>query len=143
MARQIYIDSEGNEVLLSGTVNSADILPITTGSGTNTKAVIDSKANATSSSGTMTTTIAASGYRATFRKLGDIKFVSFGLTTNTTITTNTVLFTLPENATTNIDAIGHTRTDNFNLFITGNSVKYNTVASLASGTDMFANFWYI
>lgn len=47
MAKQIYIDENGNEILLSGTVNSADILPITTGSGTNTKAYVDSKLNET------------------------------------------------------------------------------------------------
>ena len=41
MAKQIYIDSEGNEVLLSGTVNSADILPIEAGSSTMTKAYVD------------------------------------------------------------------------------------------------------
>ena len=41
MAKQIYIDSNGNEILVSGTVNSADILPIETGSGTNTKAYVD------------------------------------------------------------------------------------------------------
>ena len=41
MAKQIYIDSNGNEVMLSGTINSADMLPISAGSSTMTKAYID------------------------------------------------------------------------------------------------------
>lgn len=43
MAKQIYIDSNGNEVMLSGTINSADILPISAGSSTDTKDYIDNK----------------------------------------------------------------------------------------------------
>ena len=45
MAKQIYIDSNGNEVELSGTINSADMLPISAGSSTMTDDVIDAKAN--------------------------------------------------------------------------------------------------
>lgn len=41
MAKQIYIDSNGNEVMLSGTINSADMLPVSVGSSTMTKAYID------------------------------------------------------------------------------------------------------
>ena len=43
MAKQIYIDENGNEQLVSGTINTADMLPIESGSSTNTKAYIDSK----------------------------------------------------------------------------------------------------
>ena len=43
MAKEIYIDSNGNEQLVSGTINNATMLPITSGSTTNTKAYIDSK----------------------------------------------------------------------------------------------------
>lgn len=41
MAKQIYIDENGNENLVSGTINTADMLPIESGSGTNTKDYID------------------------------------------------------------------------------------------------------
>ena len=41
MAKQIYIDENGNEQLVSGTINTADMLPITSGSATNTKDYID------------------------------------------------------------------------------------------------------
>ena len=51
MAKQIYIDENGNEQLVSGTINTADMLPITSGSATNTKDYIDTglsgKANTT------------------------------------------------------------------------------------------------
>lgn len=42
MSKQIYIDENGNEQLVSGTINNASLLPITSGSSTNTKAYIDS-----------------------------------------------------------------------------------------------------
>jgi len=42
MAKQIYIDENGNEQLVSGTINTADMLPIQSGSATNTKDYIDS-----------------------------------------------------------------------------------------------------
>lgn len=41
MAKQIYIDENGNEQLVSGTINTADMLPIESGSATNTKDYID------------------------------------------------------------------------------------------------------
>lgn len=41
MAKQIYIDENGNENLVSGTINTADMLPIESGSATNTKDYID------------------------------------------------------------------------------------------------------
>lgn len=43
MAKQIYIDENGNEQLVSGTINNAEMLPIESGSVTNTKDYIDSK----------------------------------------------------------------------------------------------------
>ena len=49
MAKQMYIDENGNEQLVSGTINTADMLPIESGSATNTKAYIDSLASVTSS----------------------------------------------------------------------------------------------
>lgn len=42
MAKQIYIDGNGNEQLVSGTINNAEMLPIESGSATDTKSYIDS-----------------------------------------------------------------------------------------------------
>lgn len=41
MAKQIYIDGNGNENLVSGTINNAEMLPIQSGSATDTKSYID------------------------------------------------------------------------------------------------------
>ena len=43
MAKQIFVDENGNEHLVSGTINTAEMLPYD--SNTNTKAKIDSKAD--------------------------------------------------------------------------------------------------
>lgn len=42
MAKQIYIDENGNENLVSGTINNASLLPISSSDTTNTKSYIDS-----------------------------------------------------------------------------------------------------
>ena len=42
MAKQIYIDENGNENLVSGTINNASLLPISANDPTNTKDYIDS-----------------------------------------------------------------------------------------------------
>lgn len=42
MAKQIYIDENGNEQLVSGTINNASLLPISASDSTNTKDYIDS-----------------------------------------------------------------------------------------------------
>lgn len=41
MAKEIYIDENGNENLVSGTINNAEMLPIESGSPTNTKEYIE------------------------------------------------------------------------------------------------------
>ena len=41
MAKQIYIDENGNEQLVSGTINNASILPISASDSTDTKDYID------------------------------------------------------------------------------------------------------
>ena len=41
MAKEIYIDGNGNENLVSGTINNAEMLPIESGSATDTKSYID------------------------------------------------------------------------------------------------------
>lgn len=46
MAKQIFVDENGNEHLVSGTINNAEMLPYD--SNTNTKAKIDSKADESS-----------------------------------------------------------------------------------------------
>lgn len=42
MSKQIYIDENGNDFLISGTVNTAELLPISGNDPTDTKTYIDS-----------------------------------------------------------------------------------------------------
>lgn len=46
MAKQIYIDENGNENIVSGTINNAALLPISESDSTNTKDYIDNSINA-------------------------------------------------------------------------------------------------
>ena len=41
MAKQIYIDENGNEIQVSGTINTAELLPISGNDSTDTKTYID------------------------------------------------------------------------------------------------------
>ena len=43
MASEYYVDENGNIVKVSGTINNAEMLPIESGSATNTKDYIDTK----------------------------------------------------------------------------------------------------
>lgn len=43
MAKQIYIDGNGNEQIVSGTINNASMLPISASDSTNTKDYIDGR----------------------------------------------------------------------------------------------------
>ena len=43
MAKQIYIDANGNEIEISGTINNAEILPVAAGSETSTATAIAGK----------------------------------------------------------------------------------------------------
>ena len=45
MSKQVYIDSNGNEVQVSGTVNTADMMPMSASDSTKVKTAIGTKAN--------------------------------------------------------------------------------------------------
>lgn len=100
MAKQIYIDENGNEQLVSGTINTADMLPIQSGSATNTKDYIDTglsgKADKTSFTvkkaytTTSLTCPASDQYTHTFT----VNDAVFGIVTGFAITTNTAVVML-------------------------------------------------
>ena len=50
MAKEIYIDGNGNENLVSGTINNASLLPISGNDSTNTKDYIDTEKTANTAS---------------------------------------------------------------------------------------------
>lgn len=61
MAKQIYIDENGNPIEVSGTINNAEMLPIESGSSTNTKTYIDTGLSGLIKTATVTGTTTASG----------------------------------------------------------------------------------
>lgn len=75
MAKQIYIDENGNENLVSGTINTADMLPIQSGSATNTKDYIDSNC-VTITTGVFTASSNVNVLRSTLIKIGKLKILS-------------------------------------------------------------------
>ena len=84
MAKQIYIDENGNEHLVSGTINTASMLPYD--SNTNTKAKIDEKQDKfTTSTGTITAGTNVTLVRPLTVKYGNLKMISvvFKTTGNT------------------------------------------------------------
>ena len=131
---------------------TAELLPIESGSATNTKAYIDSglsgKADKTSTQGTLSSPVGTLA-RGSLRKIGDIKYVSFGILLSSGISTSTKILSLPSgfNATVNLDGTGLTRTSGVDtvcdFYITGNEIQYNSSGSVASGSYVFGSFWYI
>ena len=74
MAKEIYVDGNGNEQLVSGTINNAEMLPIESGSATDTKSYIDSKTNTLN--GTFTPSTNVSVLRSTLKRVNEIKILS-------------------------------------------------------------------
>ena len=72
MSKQIYIDENGNELLVSGTVNTAAMLPISGSDSTNTKAYIDSGLSGIGNIITGTTTGTVSCANNTVTEVGSI-----------------------------------------------------------------------
>ena len=89
MAKEIYIDGNGNENLVSGTINNAEILPITSGSATNTKDYIDSKTSFPNVTATLGTNITGNVY---YKKVDNMVWVCGRITTTASIPVNTICF---------------------------------------------------
>lgn len=103
MAKQIYIDENGNEQLVSGTINNASMLPISASDSTNTKSYIDSGlsgVNSTIATIGVTESIflmsAISTTRTNYdtynnRKFSDYDFIIFRMGSSSTDTRNTIV----------------------------------------------------
>ena len=108
---------------------------------------ISGKADKTSTSGTLTSPVGTLA-RGTIRKIGDIKYVSFGILLSSSISTSTKILSLPSGfgATLNLDGTGLTRTGGVDtvcdFYITGSEIQYNSSGNVASGSYIFGNFWY-
>lgn len=75
MSKQIYIDENGNELLVSGTINTANVLPYD--DNTSTKAKIDEKQDKlTTTTGTITASSNVTLIRPNAIKWGKVKTLS-------------------------------------------------------------------
>lgn len=149
MAKQIYIDENGNEQMVSGTINTADMLPIESGSATNTKGYIDSglsgKANSTVTTGSLSviTGVSITLARSQLVRFGNIAFITFAITTTANITSGTDLLKASSgfSAIVLTDLIGVDNNDNGKPFyISGDKITANR--NLTSGASYFVNAWY-
>ena len=92
MAKQIYIDENGNEQLVSGTINNAELLPIESGSSTNTKDYIDRLKNIQSLTIDNVASIVTSNGSTVYNVGGLFLIIKFSIQVSTNITSWTNLF---------------------------------------------------
>ena len=83
MSKQIYIDSNGNEIQVSGTVNSADMLPLEAGSSKMTSEAIGSLSSLTTTN--QDSLVDAVNEKATVYEIGDINTSTKTITFSSTI----------------------------------------------------------
>ena len=85
MAKQIYVDENLNEHLVSGTINTANMLPISAQDNTGTKDYIDGKTTATTPTITVTKNSGAWGFsNVTAKKYGGVVNLALRITGSST-----------------------------------------------------------
>lgn len=142
MAKQIYIDENGNEQMVSGTINNAELLPISANDSTNTKDYIDSKIP-TFDSNTLSGGASITVNRSQIYKYGKLAFVTCVFTTTASITGDSTVLNLPTGYTAKnfTDIVGSDNSGNTKLlYASGNTIKIN--GSLTSGAVVFLNATY-
>lgn len=83
MAKQIYVDENGNPIEVSGTINTAELLPISGNDTTDTKTYIDNVASGFNWLGAGDFTITSSTSSLTLtQNLTNIKEIMFGVYLN-------------------------------------------------------------
>jgi len=145
MAKQYYIDENGNPILVSGTVNTAELLPISGNDPTDTKTYID-----TVSTGTLTTSNTNINIlRSKLIKMPNgVKYIQACLQATALVGTGETILDIPNgfnttDSATNFDLCSvSTLGTGIPLYIYGGNQIRNNV-SLASGTVFIINAWYI
>lgn len=132
MAKQIYIDENGNEQLVSGTINNAEMLPITSGSATNTKDYIDSKVATTSGTATAQTGVTI-GSKNLVYKQGIFCYICLVLSITSNISAGDNLVKLPFEINTN-QYIMARKDDGTTVMLSGNGEYIKTEFPISSGT---------
>ena len=161
MAKQIYIDENANEQLVSGTINNAELLPIESGSATNTKDYIDSglsgKADKsdtytktevdnkfTLTSGTVTASSNVTVARYTLKQFGNIKFLSLALYVGVAHSSGAKLASLSitPSQMLDLDAVAKPSQNAVAWNVDTDGYLYTNDA-MQTGQTYYCNAWYI
>ena len=132
MAKEIYIDENGNENLVSGTINNASLLPISANDPTDTKSYIDSglggkQDTITLSNGVVTwntTNVSGNAYRNVWYKYGRVVVAHLEFTpiSGKVANANVICSNLPK-PQTNYNCFGDNE-QQFIIDVDGNLVWY-------------------
>ena len=81
MAKQLYIDENGNPIEVSGTINNASMLPISANDSTDTKTYIDTGLSGKADNSITATTDTANGKRLSggYIQIGNIVYVDINI----------------------------------------------------------------
>lgn len=90
MAKQLYIDENGNPIEVSGTINTAELLPISANDPTNTKDYIDSFQTVQSGTFTAQANVTVGSKNAVYKQ-GHWVFINLVLVCGANIPANTNL----------------------------------------------------
>ena len=161
MAKQIYIDENGNENLVSGTINNAELLPISSIDTTNTKDYIDTglsgKADSsttytktevdnkfTLTSGTVTASSNVTIARYTLKKFGNVCFLSVVLYVGVAHSSGAKLAKLSITPTQQVDMVAASKTNEQGVawYVDTDGYLYTNDAMI-TGQTYYLNAWYI
>lgn len=145
MSKQIYIDSNGNEIQVSGTVNTADMMPMSASDSTKVSEAID-EVNAVT-----TTNIATTGYSDVGIDLvKNNKMVQFKFTGLKSLPTGgwTKIADLPSGYRPKMETIedifdNTNRKLRFKIEIGGGVYVYNYGTAISSDFNAYSNLTYI
>ena len=124
MAKQMYIDENGNPIEVSGTINTAELLPISANDPTDTKSYIDNKTTTTTPTISPSTGVTIG--KNSSGRIGNMIFLALRLN----VTVNEGAWTTV--ATVNANAVDEVR-DSFLLSATsllGGTVRVDTSGNI-------------
>ena len=167
MAKQIYIDENGNENLVSGTINNAELLPISSSDATNTKDYIDTalsgkadtsttytktevdnlllgKADKSLTNGTMTATSNVTVARYILKKFGNVTFITCAIYVSVNHNAGAKLASLSITPTKMVDLVAVAKPNQTACAWNVDTDGYlYTNDSMVTGQTYYVNGWYI
>ena len=145
MASEYFVDENGNIVKVSGTINNAEMLPIESGSATDTKTYIDGDNSKTMS---VHSGVPLSIYKQQLVKQGNLIYFNCSMSTSGTIANGTQLLDYPTGYEPTNDQYGSAFCFNdgksYPFIINSTGVVLFSNASMPISSTFTVNcFWYI